>query len=203
MIQSTPSCAHIKIAVTEWNESAGDWGLGRGQQMTLQNALHNARYLNLLMRHSDKVEIACRSSIANSFCGGLIQTSPSGLLKRPGYYALQLFARHAKPIPLRVEQPEGGPDLFACGSENKRFVTIFAVNSKTRPVDLSFDLDGFNGAIRTITAETLCDTLNAHQSNAMNHWEAPDRIRIVSLAASPGTVTLPPLSVAAIECAIK
>jgi hypothetical protein len=92
----------------------------RGRQMTLSNALHNAAYLNLLMRHSDKVEIACRSSMANSFCGGVIETSPSGLLKRPGYYALQLYARHAKPIPLRLESPKDGPDFLPAPRGSKR-----------------------------------------------------------------------------------
>jgi alpha-N-arabinofuranosidase len=203
MIRRIPGCAHIKIAVTEWNESAGDWGLGRGRQMALQNALHNARYMNLMMRHSDTVEIACRSSIANSFCGGLIQTSPSGLLKRPGYYALQLYARHAKPIPLRVEQPEGDPDFFACASEDKKSVAIFAVNSKARPIAWTFMFDGFNSAVRSTTAKTLCDTLNARQPDAMNHWAAPERIKVVQLASSPGIVTLPPLSVTVIECEMK
>ncbi len=203
MIQRTPGCDHIKVAVTEWNESGGDWGLGRGRQMALQNALHNARYLNLLMRHCDQVEIACRSSMANSFCGGLIQTSPSALLKRPSYYVLQLFARHAKPIPLRLDQMEGGPDLFACGSEDGTSVAIFAVNSRTRPVDWSFGFAGFDKAVRAINAETLCDTLNANQPDAMNHWERPDRIRIVSLPASPGLVTLPALSVSVIESVMQ
>jgi alpha-N-arabinofuranosidase len=203
MIQRTPGCVHIKIAVTEWNESGGEWGLGRGRQMALQNALHNARYMNLMMRHSDKVEIACRSSMANSFCGGLIQTSPSGLLKRPGFYALQLFARHAKPLPLRVDQAEGGPDLFACGSEDKKSVAIFAVNFKARPVDWSFGFDGFDGALRAIQAEALCDTLNARQPDVMNHWEAPERIKVVKLSSSPGNVTLPPLSVTVIECEME
>src|SRR5260370_10680923 len=45
--------------------------------------------------------------------------SPSGLLKRPGYYALQLYARHAKPVPLRVDQSKNGPDLIACASEDR------------------------------------------------------------------------------------
>ena len=53
MIRRTRGCDRVKIAVTEWNESGGDWGLRRGKQMGLQNALLNARYLNLLMRHSD------------------------------------------------------------------------------------------------------------------------------------------------------
>jgi alpha-L-arabinofuranosidase len=200
MIQRTPGCAHLKIAVTEWNESGGEWGLGRGRQMTLQNALHNARYLNLLMRHSDQVEIACRSSMANSFCGGLIQTSPAGLLKRPGYHALQLYARHQKPIPLRVDRPEGGPDIFACASEDYKSVAIFAVNSTSRPLAWTFKFDGFNGTVGSTTAETLCDTLNARQPDAMNHWAAPERIKVVKLPASPGKVTLPPLSVTAIVC---
>jgi alpha-N-arabinofuranosidase len=200
MIQRTPGCAHLKVAVTEWNESGGDWGLGRGRQMTVRNALHNTRYLNLMMRHSDHVEIACRSSMANSFCGGLIQTSPSGLLKRPGYYALQLYARHFKPVPLRVEQPESGPDLFACGSEDKKSVAIFAVNSEARPVEWSVAFEGFDGPVRITKAETLCDTLNARQPDAMNHWEAPERIKVVKLPVSPGSVTLPPLSVTVVEC---
>ncbi len=203
LIQRTPGCGHIKIAVTEWNESGGDWGLGRGRQMALQNALHNARYLNLMMRHSDLVEIGCRSSMANSFCGGLIETSPVGLFKRPGYYTLQLFARHAKPIPLRVEQAEGGPDLFACAAEDKKSVVIFAVNSEARPVDWSFRLEGFDGAVRSIKAEALCDTLNARQPDVMNHWDTPERIKVVKLSSSPGKVRLPPLSVTAIEIEMK
>src|SRR5262249_38518358 len=68
MFKNIPGCERIGIAVTEWNTSAGDWGLGRAKQMTLQAALLNARYLHVIMRHCDKVKIACRSNIANSFC---------------------------------------------------------------------------------------------------------------------------------------
>src|SRR5436190_21014152 len=108
------------------------------------------------MRHSDQVEIACRSSIANSFCGGVIQTSPSGLLKRPGYYALQLYAHHAKPIPLRLEHSKDGTDLFACSSKDRKSVVIFAVNSKAEPVECSFAFAGFDGSVRAVKAEALC-----------------------------------------------
>jgi len=199
MLRRTPGCEHVRIAVTEWNESGGEWGLRRGRQMTLQNALLNARYLNLLMRHSDNVEIACRSSMANSFCGGLIETSPFGLLKRPGYYALQLYARHAQPVPLRVDQPKGGPDIFACKSEDKRSVVVFAVNSKAEPVDCSFDFDGFDTPVHSVKADVLCDTLDARQPEAMNHWEKPERIKVVPLAITYSKVTLPAYSVAAIH----
>ena len=199
MLRRIPGCEKIKIAVTEWNESGGEWGLQRGRQMTLQNALLNARYLNLLMRHSDRVEIACRSSIANSFCGGVLQTSPSGLLKRPGYYALQLYARHAQPVPLRIDQSASGLDVCACSSEDKNSGAIFAVNSRPEPVECSFDFAGFSRTVRVTKADTLRDTLDARQPEIMNHRSNPDRIRITSLTPSTGHLTLPAFSVAAIE----
>jgi hypothetical protein len=34
----------------------------------------------------------------------------------------------------------------------------------------------------------------------MNHWEAPERIKVVKLPTSAGSVTLPPLSVTVVEC---
>ena len=63
----------IKVAVTEWNTTAGDWGLGRARLMTLANGLACARYQNLLHRHCDLVEIANRSNLINSFGSGFIQ----------------------------------------------------------------------------------------------------------------------------------
>jgi len=202
MITKTPGCEHIKLAVTEWNISGGDWGLGRARQMTLASALLNARYLHVLMRHSDRVEIACRSNLANSFCGAVIETAPSGIgvLKRPSYYVMQLYARHAKTIPLRVEQATAGPDLFACSSPDKQSVVIFAVNSQKAPMEWTFGFEGFDSLMRPVTAEAVGDSLNAGQPDVMNHWETPTRVKTVALTLAPGKIVLPPLSVTAIEC---
>ena len=90
------------MAVTEWNFTAGDWGLLRGQMLTLEGALLNARYLNLLVRYSNLVDIACRSNMTNSFCSGIIGTSAAGVLKRPSYHVMRLYAEHALPVPLTV-----------------------------------------------------------------------------------------------------
>jgi alpha-L-arabinofuranosidase len=198
MLHRVPGCEKIKIAVTEWNESGGEWGLQRGRQMTLQNALLNAHYLNLLMRHSDRVEMACRSSIANSFCGGVLQTSPSSLLKRPGYYALQLYARRAQPVPLRVDQSVSGLDVCACSSEDKNYGAIFAVNPRAEPVECSFQFAGFNGTVRLTKAETLGDTLDARQPEIINHWGNPERIKIMSRVLPTGNITMPAFSVTAL-----
>jgi len=201
MLDHTPGCSHIKMGVTEWNIDAGSWGLGRAKQATLQAALMNARYLNLLMRHSDKVEMACRSNLANSFCGAIIETAPSGsgLLKRPSFYVLDLYSRHAKPIPLWPEQFSDRVDIFACSSEDRKSVALFAVNAQPEPVEFSAGFEGFGGALRSVKAEAVCDTLNAGQPDVRNHWNAPERVRTVPLAPAPDKITLPGLSATAIE----
>jgi alpha-N-arabinofuranosidase len=200
MIETIPNCSNIKIAVTEWNVSGGDWGLGRGRQQTLETALQNARYLHVMMRHSDKVKIGCRSNMANSFCGAIIETSPSGVLRRPSYYIMQLYALHAMPLPMEVVTPADGPDVFACSSEDKKTMTVFAVNSKAQPVNLGIRFDGFGGAARPTRAKSVCDEFNAGQLDIMNHWANPERIRIRTLAVTADGVVLPPLSATAVEC---
>jgi alpha-N-arabinofuranosidase len=203
MIDSTPGCESMKIAVTEWNISAGDWGLGRGRQMTLGAALSNARYLHVLMRHSDKAKIACRSNMANSYCGAVIATDAAGVLKRPSYWVMQLYARHAKPVPLRASQPEDGPDVFACASEDGKSLSVFCVNTKNEPVAWSCQPAGFAGPVHVVAAEAVCDTQDARQPDVVNHWEAPERVKTVALAFSPDSVLLPALSATAIECAVQ
>lgn len=203
MIAKTPDCERIKIAVTEWNTSGGDWGLMRGKQETLENGIINARYLNVLMRHSDKVKIACRSNMANSFCGAIIETSPGGLMKRPSYYVMQLYARHALPVPLKLEQAGDGPDLFACASDDGKSATIFVVNPKTQSVELSCRFDDPETSLRAVAAETVCDTEDARQTDVMNHWQAPTRIRTVPLPVSDDKIVLPALSATAIRCGVK
>jgi len=56
-------------------------------------ALENARYLNLVMRHSDKVKIANRSNLANSYCGATILTAASGtgVLRQPSHFVMTLY----------------------------------------------------------------------------------------------------------------
>ena len=203
MIDSTPGCQKMKIAVTEWNISAGDWGQGRGRQMTLWAALANARYLHVLMRHSDKTKIACRSNMANSYCGAIIETDAAGVLKRPSCWVMQLYARHAKPVPLRSSQPEGGPDVFACASEDGKSLSIFLVNTKDEPVAWSLKPAGFAGTVRVTSAESVCDTQDARQPDVVNHWESPDRVKTVPLPFTQTGLVLPALSATAIECAVQ
>jgi alpha-N-arabinofuranosidase len=202
MLEHTPGCANIKIAVTEWNIDAGSWGLGRGKQATLEAALLNARYLNLMLRHSDKVKLACRSNLANSYCGAIIETGicGSGVLRRPSFYAMKLYSQYAKPIPLWLEQFNDRLDLMACGSEDRKSAVVFAVNLKPEPVELSVAFADFPTRAHVAEAQALCDTLQAGQPDVINHWNSPDRLMIVKVPATHDTLSLPGLSAAAIVC---
>jgi hypothetical protein len=113
---------------------------------------------------------------------------------------MQLYARHAKPVPCQVKSSTEGLDVFAGGSGDKQMAVIFVVNSRSEPVECSFGFDGWNSAVRIVSAEALCDTLDARQPDVMNHWDAAERVRIIPLSQAEGSVVLPALSAAAIEC---
>ncbi|MCA1596049.1 MAG: hypothetical protein LC772_06460, partial [Chloroflexi bacterium] len=81
MIAENAPGRDIKIAVTEWNTTGGDAGPRRAMLWTLENALACSRYQNLLHRESDRVEIANRSNLTNSFCSGILQTDNHRLYK--------------------------------------------------------------------------------------------------------------------------
>jgi hypothetical protein len=115
---------------------------------------------------------------------------------------MQLYASHAKPIPLRLDHTNDAVDLFACASPDGKSLCLFAINPGTEPVELSYRFDGFARAVHEASAEVLCDTLDARQRDVMNHWEAPGRVKIVAQALH-NPVLLPALSATAIECEAK
>ncbi|HXY34823.1 MAG TPA: alpha-L-arabinofuranosidase C-terminal domain-containing protein [Planctomycetaceae bacterium] len=201
MIAHTPGCGHLRLAVTEWNFTGGDWGLMRGKMLTLDGAILNARYLNLLCRYSNLVDIACRSNMTNSFASGIIETNGGGVLRRPSYYVMQLYSEHALPIPLAVRKASPHLDVIACTDGGRREACVFAVNSNHDPVNVSLDLGELGAGFAPLEISTVCDTLDMRQPDVMNHWAVPDRVRTLSRKLTSPEITLPALSVSAISCA--
>jgi hypothetical protein len=116
---------------------------------------------------------------------------------------MQLYARHAKPLPLRSDQSKDGPDVFASASADKKTLAVFCVNTKDEPVPWSFQPDGFAGQLHIVSVEAVCDARDARQPDVVNHWEAPERIKTAPLPFSQNSVLLPALSATAIECAVE
>jgi len=171
----------ILIGVTEWNTTAGDWGVGRAMLWTLGNALACARYHNLMHRHCDLVAIANRSNLANSFCSGIIQTDNYRLYKTPTYYAQQLYATLAGARPLRIESaaPEAtGPDVSATLSADGKRVVVFAVNDSPEDIARLVDFSAFGAAGQTGRAWTLADREGAGEPDVTNSFADPQRVAV-------------------------
>jgi len=173
----------IKIAVTEWNTTGGDWGSTRARLWTLENALACSRYHNLLHRNCDAVDIANRSNLTNSFCSGIIQTDNHRLYKTPTYYAQQLYATRSGNRPLKIESPlPGHPklDVSATLSADGTVVTLFAVNAGLSDVTRPLDLSAFGDAGQEVEVRTLADRRKAGEPDVSNSFGDPERVAVAA-----------------------
>lgn len=200
----------IKVAVTEWNTTAGDWGPTRAMLWTLDNALACARYHNLLHRYGDLVRIANRSNLANSFCSGIIQTYNARLYVTPTYYAQQLYAIHAGDHPLRIdsELPANvAPDVSATLSADGNALTLFAVNQTGADVVRPLDFTAYGVGRQEVTIWTLADSRQAGEPDVVNSFDVPDRIKVVESRlktdSAKFTYRFPPWSLTVMRWAVK
>jgi alpha-N-arabinofuranosidase len=200
----------IKIAVTEWNTTGGNWGPERAKLWTLENALACSRYHNLLHRHADVVEIANRSNLTNSFCSGIIQTDNHRLYKTPTYYAQQLYATKAgnKPLAIESKMPASlGPDFSATLSPQGDAVILFAVNSSLEELSRPLDFSAFGNRGGELTVWTLADRKKAGEPDVVNSFGDPDRIAVSeSKFQAPGprfSYRFPALSVTALKWKVQ
>jgi hypothetical protein len=197
----------IRLAVTEWNTTAGSWELGRRELQTLENAQKCSRYHNLMHRHSDFVEIANRSNMTNSFCSGIIQTRGPEMYFAPTYFAQKLYSRSAGDFPLKMEtvlEPTADEvDPSATRSADGKTLRIYAVNEATAPRERRVRLEGLGRPAARARVFTIADRDRAGERTAGNGFEDPDRIRTVeSEMEVPGpefVLQLPALSVVLVE----
>jgi len=188
MIADNAPGRDIRLGVTEWNTTAGDFGLDRAMLWTLDNALLCSRYHNLMHRHCDMVEIANRSNLVDSFCSGIIQPNNHTYFKTPTYHAQQLYATHSGRYPLKVQLARGAAadpalDISATLAENEDCVAIFVVNLSLAPQKRSIDLTAFSPLAGDAGCWTLADSARAGERDASNSWREPNRIRTESSKA--------------------
>ncbi len=198
----------IRLGITEWNTTAGDWGLNRAMLWTLDNALSCARYHNFMHRHCDLIDIANRSNLADSFCSGIIQTNNHALFKTPTYYVQELYANHAGRIPLTIQLDSELPDdpaldYSATISREGSLLSLFAVNQTPVAQPRTLDLSAFELVDKPAGVFTVCDTMAAGERDITNSWREPDRVRTRSetmpLSGPQLKYEFPPLSVTCLQ----
>jgi len=174
----------IRVSVTEWNATGGEWGLTRGMLQTMGNALACSRYQNMLHRYADLVEIANLSNMSTSFGGGQFQTGPGWIYKIPSYYTQGLYQRAAGSFPLKIDRSSAlsfylrEPDLDATLSPDRRTLRIYAVNSTSDMRKVKFHLPESFGPVKTGKASVVSDRSSAPDSEAMNSHDDPNRIGV-------------------------
>jgi alpha-L-arabinofuranosidase len=182
IIQQDSKGRDIRLSVTEWNASGGDWGLKRGMLHTLGNALVCSRYQNMMHRYADLIGISNVSNFSHSFAGGQIQPGPGYFYTIPDYSAQILYQRAAGSFPLGVNRScplsfyLREPDLDATVSADGRTLRIYSVNSTSDLRKVDFVLSQRLGTIAAAESYVVGDTNIVPDSEAMNSPDDPYRV---------------------------
>lgn len=208
----------VRLAITEWNTTAGDWELGRGSLQTLANALQCSRYHNLMHRYADSVEIAIRSNLIDSFGSGIILTGPGWLYVAPTYHAQRLYARAAGSNPVRVEHLVSGagarlpshlaePDLSATLSTDGATLRLYGVNTTEKPIEVSAVLSGFARGVRSAQSFVLKNSDSLLTPEVMNSRDEPGHVRVFTrrskVSGSQFALSFEPFSLTLYELALE
>lgn len=185
----------------------GDWTEAphlAEEEYNLEDALVVAQWLNLLLRKSDVVKIACVAQIVNVI--SWLQTRGDDLLKQTSFYPFKLVSNFARgnALDVAVRAPLGETtvyggvpllDVAASDDEATGAGAVFVVNrSQTESVVTDFVWQ--DGKSRRIDEAWQ---LSGTNPKAANTWQNPNNITaqpIQTAAIVDGKVTLklPPLS---------
>ena len=162
----------VKICFDEWNvwyhdrkedgERIASWDWPEAPPLleelyNLEDAIFVGSLLNVFMRRSDRIKIACMAQLVNVIAP--ILTKAGGPAWRQSiYYPLQYASKYGRGTALAVAQ--AGPtydcdvaqdvpylDLSAVLSDDGRSIAVFAINrSLDEPLGVTIDLQGFKGA---------------------------------------------------------
>lgn len=179
----------------------------------LEDALVVGQWLNVFLRKSHVLKIACVAQIVNVI--SWLHTRGDELLKHPSFYVFQLVSNYARGQALdvlvkapRVETKKYGDvpvlDVSASHDEATGQGAIFIVNrslSESVVTDFVWQ-DGRN--------PTVCEAwqLAGDDPKALNTWENPNHlvakpIALPRVSDGRATIQLPPLSFTALRLSLR
>ena len=203
----------VLLAWDEWqvwykgDPVKGDWAEAphlAEESYNLEDALVVAQWLNVFLRKSRVLKIACVAQIVNVI--SWLLTRRDGLLKQAPYYAFKLVSQYArgealdvlvKAPMLETRQYAAVPalDVSASYAAETSQGAIFLVN-RSQTDGVSTELVWQDG--KTVQVEKAWQLAGSDPKEA-NSWEAPNRlvaqaIPAPTLDAGRATLSLPPLS---------
>jgi len=208
----------VYLSWDEWNvwykdtSGNGEWAQAphlSEEVYNLEDALVVAQWLNVFLRKSDVIKIACLAQVVNTISP--ILTTHDAILKHSTYYPIMLFSKLAAGAALDVsvtaptyqtKKYDEMPllDVSASYDEANKTGAIFMINrsqTESLPVELHWQ-DCTPQCIRT------AHQLSGTDPKASNSFENPNQV-IATRIATPAidgkcaTLTVPPLSFTALE----
>jgi alpha-L-arabinofuranosidase len=208
----------VYLSWDEWNvwykDRSGDGAWSEAPHLSeeiynLEDALVVAQWMNVFLRRSDILKIACLAQIINVISP--ITTRPDTLLKHPTYYPIMLFSKLASGVALdvAVNSPMYATKRFgdmpvldvssSYDAEAKRCV-VFIVNrnqSEELPVELQWQ-DIMPKQVKAAYQMSGTDP------KAVNSFDNPNRVVPVSISPievkyGKASLKLPPLSFTVLE----
>jgi alpha-N-arabinofuranosidase len=178
----------------------------------LEDALVVAQWMNVFLRKSDVLKIACLAQVVNVISP--LTTTRDGLLKHPTYYPFVLFSKLASgtALDVTVKSPQYNTKVFgdmplldvsASYDEDNKSHAVFIVN-RSLTDSVTIDLNWQDRAPKTITNMYQVTGTDAKQ---VNTFESPNNVVSVKVKApkvkdNATTITVPPLSFTAIEATL-
>ena len=216
----TRSKHDVYLSWDEWNvwykarelsHRRGDWKEAPHlieEHYNLEDALVVAQWLNVFLRKSDVLKIACIAQIVNVIAP--ILTTPDAMLKQTIYYPLLLFSQMARgnALDLLVDSPRYETkaygdmpllDVSSAQDEDSGTNTIFIVNRSMQdrmPIEIHWQ--GLKPK-----RFTSAQQLSGVDPKAGNSWDDPNKITTQAIYAPKiidgmAQMSLPPLSFTAL-----
>jgi alpha-N-arabinofuranosidase len=147
-----------------------------------EDALFVGLALITLLRHADRVKMACLAQLVNVIAP--IMTTTNGLYKQPIYYPYLHASKYGRGTALNciIESPKyesndfgmvDSLDSIAIHNEEEDSITIFAVNRDSgSDIEINYTLGGFSGYGKP---EHICMT--NPDLKAVNDMNYPDRVK--------------------------
>jgi alpha-N-arabinofuranosidase len=187
----------MKLGITEWSHTAGDWGDSRAWLQTLYNGLFVARMLNHYQRNGDIICIANRSNLVNSCFSGSIQTNSLDLYFTPAHIVQKLYSTMSGNVAVRVECGVEQLDVSGTMDENGTRMMIWVVNPAETRVETDVVFDGVG-----VPKSAKAVTVSGPSENAVNSFERKDNVAPVEQSIEPARELkwrFPPFSLTGFE----
>jgi alpha-N-arabinofuranosidase len=201
LIAASPRNPGMKLGVTEWNHTAGDWGEGRAWLQTLYNGIFVARMLNHFQRNGDLIRIANRSNLVNSYYSGSIQTTATDIYFTPAYHVQKLYSTTSGQVAVQTETDAADLDISGTmDADSSRFM-VWVVNPLSQAVESTVSLDA-TGEVSSVR----CLTITGTDPTAVNSFGRKENVAPYEEAVKPTLEVrwkFPPYSVTGIEFAMQ